>query len=235
MIQPIWSEAYLNQLATDAEQQINKDIQCIFEKQYIPITAGISINTLPSVVRSLKRITWRGRKLEPASWEELIALSPATIGGYIETSRSRPQWYAMHPTNPYDIRLYPTPDETFVTPNGLNPYGQLDNETACCISYWRDIDPTGTNPLALLPEYIDRRTRKAYILWRAFAQEGKGQNMSASAYYQKKYSFLIQSFRSINAHCFLASRYALGSGDIEVDNFRYPRPMLPSQFERVIY
>jgi hypothetical protein len=233
----IWTEQYLTQLANDAIQRMNIDMPVIFEKQYLLINTGQSVYTLPPVVRRLERITWLGKKLEPVSWEELTALSPMTVGGFIETSISRPQWYALHPTNPYDIRLYPTPDLTFDAASfaGLNPYAQLDNEQACCISYKRDIDLTGLILTAQLPTYIQRRTQKSYVLWKAFSQEGKGQNKNAAKFYEMKYQFLTSNFMKINAQCFLASRYSLGNGDTEIDNFRYPRPTLPTQFERVIY
>jgi len=229
----IWPEGYINQLGLDAEQQLNVDLPVIFQRAYIPTVAGQSIITLPSYVRSVLRVCWMGKKLEPVSWEELILLSPATVGGLVETSQSRPQWYAMHPTNPWDIRLYPTPNETF-TPTG-DPYSPILNENQCCISFLRDIDSTFADVTALLPAYIDRRSRKAYILWKAFAAEGKGQNLNASEYYASKYNFIVSQFKAINNYCFLSKRPSLGSGDLEVDNFRYPRPTLPTQFERTIY
>lgn len=229
----IWTDEYINQLAVDAEQQLNIDLPVIFQKAYIPIFAGVSVVTLPSYVRSLMRVTWRGKKLEPVSWEELIILSPATVGGYVETSEGRPWWYAMHPSNPYDIRLYPTPNETF-TPVG-DPYSPVINEPQCNISFLRNIDSTFTDLTAILPTYIDRRSRKAYILWKAFEAEGKGQNLNAAAYYKAKYEFIVTRFMAINNYCFLAKRPGLGEGDLEVDNFRYPKPTLPTNFERTIY
>ena len=229
----IWTNKYLDQLGLDAEQQLNQDLPVIFQRSYITVTAGVSVITLPNYVRNLLRITWRGRKLDPVSWEELTLLSPATVGGFIETSQSRPQWYAMHPTNPYDVRLYPTPDESFTSVG--DPYSPAVNEAKCCISFFRSIDSTFVDATALLPTYIDRRSRKAFILWKAFSAEGKGQNSKASNYYAKKYQFLINQFKAINNYCFLAKRYSLGTGDLEVDNFRYPRPLLPANFERTIY
>jgi hypothetical protein len=232
-VSTIWTDDYLDQLAVDAEQALNVDLPCIFQRAYIPTVAGESVITLPPYVRSLLRVSWMGKKLEPVSWEELILLSPATVGGIIETSQSRPQWYAHHPTNALDIRLYPTPNLTF-TPIG-DPYSPIINENQCCISFLRDIDTTYTDSTALLPTYVDRRSRKAYILWKAFAAEGKGQNLNAAAYYQNKYNFIVTQFMAINNGCFIAMRYSLGQGDLEVDDYRYPRPTLPTNFERTIY
>jgi hypothetical protein len=239
----IWSDAFINQLAADAEQQITRDVQCIFFRFYLPLTKGQSVYTLPSYVRSIKRVAYRNRKLDGANWEELsLMLSPATVfvspgnANNIESQQGRPLWYAMHPTNPYDIKLFPTPSESLDNPiiTAGNPYAPLDNEAHCTISCWRTIDFSDNN--LVLPSYIDRRIRKSYILSKAFEAEGKGQNLTASKYYKQLYNFLIDKFRAINNSCFISKKYSIEDGMITIDGFRYPRPILPSaSFERVIY
>lgn len=233
----IWTDDFLNQLAVDAEEDIQQEIECIFDRQYLPTVVGQSVYTLPDSIRAIKRITWRGRKLDPANWEDLQSLSPHTAyvdpADKVETSVSRPWWYALHPTNIHDIRFYPTPDETFDGITG-DPFSPGTNEPQCTISCWRNIDIT--NPLYSLPTYVDRRTRKAYILWKAFEKEGKGQNLSASKYYKQKYSFLIEQFRTINQAAFLSKRYSLDDGSLStLEARRYPKPSLPPQFERIIF
>jgi hypothetical protein len=179
--------------------------------------------------------------LDPVSFEEMTQLTPATVvlgnanSAYNEeTVVSRPLYYAMNPNAPYTIRLYPTPNLTLPATGG-NPYATLPNEQFCTLSYWREPDQILQNPTQLLPKYIDRRTRKAYILWKAYAAEGPGQNLKASMYYGKKYQFLIDRFRLINSGCFVGKKYQLGDGMLEVNNFRYPRPTLNPNFERVIF
>ena len=107
----IWSDSLLNQWQQDAKDYILNQVQCLFYKFYLPVQSGVSVYTLPAEVKSIKRVTWLGRKLEPLSWDELTIITPATVvvnsQTKIETSSSRPQWYALHPTNIKDIRLYP--------------------------------------------------------------------------------------------------------------------------------
>jgi hypothetical protein len=236
----IWTDDYLNQLQEDAQHYILNEIKCLFHKFYLPITEGQSVYTLPSKVKGVIRVTWLGRQLEPLSWDELTIITPATVvvnnSTKIETSISRPQWYAMHPTNLMDIRLYPTPDETFdQSPTTDNPYAVQYNEPHCNISCWRYIDDTGADPTAQLPLYILRRTVKAYVLWRAFAKEGIGQNLTASKYYKQKLDFLIDNFRLINDGTFVSKKYSLGDGDNGLESFRYPKPIYPANFERVLF
>lgn len=241
----IFQPPFLSQLATDAEQDINKRVQCIFYRFYLPVTTGLSVYTLPSYVRSVRKISWMGKYLDAENWEELQFLTPATVFDApgaptnVEASVSRPLYYAMHPTNPYDVRLYPCPDTTLdvsiFNPLGDDPYSPYPNEQHCTVSCWRNIDSTFGDPNSLLPTYIDRRTRKAFILWKAFSAEGKGQNLKAAAYYQQKYEFLVDRFGMINSGAFISKKYMIEDGMLVIDGFRYPRPFLPSNFERVYF
>lgn len=231
----IWTESFLNTLAADAIGQIAIDVNCIFARECMATVAGTSVYTLPAYVRTLRRVIWRGRGLDAVNWEELTLLSPVTVGGFIETSQSRPLYYAMHPSNLYDIRLYPTPVESFTTVGETNVYAPQANTPSCIIEYWREPDTTETVPAISLPPYIARRTKKAYIAWKAFSTEGKGQNLKAASYYQMKYNFLIEQFRMINEGTFVSKKYNIEDGMLGIDNFKYPKPFLNANFERVFF
>ena len=231
---PIWTDSFLNQLAEDAEHKIIADVPCLFQILSMPTTAGLSVYTLPSFIKGIKRITWLGRKVEPLSWEQFILMTPATVFlndiSKIETANSRPQWYTMHPTNVRDIRFYPTPDLSF--PGTDDPYSPSPT-SGCLISYWSFVDDSKSQ--TQLPFYIARRTQKAYILWKAFEQEGVGQDMRAAQYYKGLYEFLIENFKLINDGCFVSKRYSVGDGLFGLENYRYPKPMYPPNFERIIF
>lgn len=232
----IWSDAFLEQLAVDAEQAILLDVNCIYHRFHLTTVAGTSVYQLDELVRGIKRITWRGIKINPCSWEDLHSLSPHTAvvdaGNRVETSESRPFWYALHPSNIHSIRFYPTPNESFT--NTGDPFSPSPNESKCTISCWRNLDTS--NALYNLPLYIDRRTTKSYILWKAFEKEGKGQNLAASKYYAQKYKFLIEQFKSINQSPYVSKRYSLDDGTLStLEARRYPKPTLPPNFERTIY
>lgn len=236
----IWSDTFLNKLAVDAEQQINQDLQAIYYRFCLATVSGTMVYTLPSYVRSVLRVTWRGRGLDPVSWEEMGLLTPATVYvgpgnlGNINTVTGVPLYYGLNPTNPYDIRIFPTPNESLAA-DGDNPWGPTVNGAACIVSCWRTCDTSFTDPTLTLPPYIDRRTRKAWILWKAYSAEGKGQSTPAAEYYQVKYKFLIAQFRAINEGCFVSKKYAIDDGQLSINNFRYPKPLMPANFERVIF
>jgi hypothetical protein len=232
---PIWSDTYLNQVLLDAAFDINSEVPCLFHRFYLATTLGTSVYTLPDKVRGIKRITWRGIELDPLSWQEMEQMAPGLAfvdsGTKFEGSSSRPQFYALHPTNILDIKLYPTPSESFSAAGG-DPYSPTVNEERCTISCWRQVDTTITT--ASLPSYIDRRTRKAFALWKAFGKEGKGQNSNASNYYKSRYGFLIKMFTKINAGCFLSTRYQIDDG-LPPRGVKPAKPTLGPNFERVRY
>ena len=230
----LFTDDYLNQLSEDAEKRIVGDVPCLFHRFCLVTTIGKSVYTLPDKVKGVKRVTWRGRKVEYLTWDQFIILTPATVvlddTRKIESTTSRPLWYTIHPTNIHDIRFYPSPDESF---DGSGDPWSPSSGPQCIISCWRHVD--STDPTASLPNYIDRRTKKAYILWKAFEKDGKGQNLKASKFYENLYKFLISEFKLINAGCFVSRKYGLGDGIFGIENYRYPKPILPPNFERIIY
>jgi len=226
----IWDSSYLADLNEAAGQQISTDLNCIYNRSFLEIESGTSVYQLPCLLRSLLKITYRGNKIWPINWDQFVALSPNSVFldaiTNIETTISKPRFYTQHPTNILDVRFYPTPSDDFTTSG--DPFSPLVNEEKCIVSYYQQIDTTDNR--LTLPTYIDRRTRKAYVLWQAFMQEGRGQDLKASEYYHMKYEYLINKFRQINSGCYVSKRYSLGESGI--DNYRLPKPVLPSNYER---
>jgi len=224
----IWTDALLDQLAADAQSDISVQVNCLFHRFYLATTAGTAEYTLPAKVRGVTRITWRGKKIDPTSWLDIEIWYNGSQ--FIDPSQSTPQFYALNPNNVKKIRFYPSPDESFAATG--DPYAPTANESKCLISCWRSVE-SGV-AAATLPSYTERRTIKAYVLWRAFEKEGKGQNLTAAAYYKRKYEFLISQFRRINEGAYIAKRYALGE-DALLNQSRPAKPVLPANFERTIF
>lgn len=225
----IWTDDQLNQWSDDALGQIASDVHCIYVREPIEIQKGNSFYELPPYVRTLRRVAWRGRSLFALSWIEMDLLAPTTSG--FDTPIGVPKFYAMAPEAPYAIRLFPIPNESF-SATGFDPYAPQPNQSNCIIDFYRVPEATGASAL---PHYIQRRTLKAYVLWKAFAAEGKGQDLKASQFYLSKYQLLIEYFRHINEGCFVAKRYSLEDATLLQKNFRVPKPVLNSNFERIYY
>lgn len=239
----IWSDSQLHQWSIDSLGQIAADVNCIWARECLAIERGQSLYRLPTYLRTLQRVTWRGKSLDPVSWEEMTLLSPTTVVLGVGSSANRestggvPLFYSQHPTDPYEIRLFPTPGESLTVAGEPNPYAPTPHSPSCIISYWRtpDTNLISPDPVISLPPYVQRRMQKAYVLWKAFAAEGKGQDLAASAFYQSKYTYLIGQFRLINEGTYISKRYSLADGMLDPMSFRYPKPTLNSNFERVIF
>lgn len=234
----IWSEDYLNQQLINAGEDVAQKVQCLWQRFTTNVQQNVSVYTLPPFVRSILNIQWRGYYLDKANWEDLQILTPATVfvspgnSENVETTSGRPLWYALHPTNPYDFRLFPTPSETFISDPSDDPYSP-DSGPHCIIECYRSQDDN--DPAGVIPRYIDRRIRKAYVLSKAFRIRGKGQNLKAAEYYQAKYDYLISEFNIINQQPYVGKRYGLDDDSLDYNSLRYPKPTLNPNFERTIY
>lgn len=227
----IWADSYLDRLRADGEQDMCNRVPCLFHRFAIQITANTSVYTLPVKTSRIRRVTWLGRKLDPITFEDMTLINPNFV--YADANNktdipvsSKPDYYMLHPTNLNDIRFYPCPD-TSITIDGANVYG-VGTDTNVIISCFRNID--GTNEAFQLPDYIYRRSIKAYVLWKAFAAEGKGQNMAASNYYRSKYEYYVKMFIKLNEDSFVSKKYSLSS-NIMTGPLK-ARPVLPANFER---
>lgn len=222
----IWSDAYIAQLTEDANKRIVQEVNCLYHRFMFATTAQTAIYTLPSKVRGVLRITVKGVPLDPVGWSDFQAIqfsSPTGAGVNLGT----PRIYALNYSNILAIGFYPTPDTSFVAAG--DPYSP-DSSEKCIISCWRNIDIT--DAASRLPDYIARRTQKAYVLWKAFGKEGRGQNLAAASYYEKKFFFLIDKFRKINEGAFVGKIYELGGSSTRA-LARPLAPRLPSNYSAV--
>lgn len=229
---PIWDDIYLNTLLSDAEDYIYTAVNCIFDRYGLAITAGQSVYTLPSYTKNILRITYKGKRLFPLNFQQFCILNPASAvvseTYKLESASSTPLYYVKHPTNFYDIRLYPTPSETIDAPTS-NLFGS-NISSGVIISCYRT--PATTSAWLYLPIYLIRRIKKAYLLWKSFAKEGKGQNLQASVYYKDKLDFLINSLKECNSNVFIGKQRRLGDTLWPITLATPGRPVLPSDYPR---
>lgn len=228
----IWDESYLNTLLDDAESYLTSAVDCIFDRISLAVTLGQSVYTLDACITRILRVTWKGKKLTPLSFDQFCILNPASAvvneSTKIESPNSIPQFYVRHPSNYRDIRFWPTPNET-ISAGTSNLFGSAIN-TCVIISCYRT--ESTSQPYLQLPSYLIRRIKKAYVLWKAFAKEGKGQDLQASIYFKKKLDILIGFLKQINSNVYLGKQRVLADALYE-GRFATPgRPILPPDYPR---
>ncbi len=230
----VWQDSFLDALGNDCEDDTINQVDYLFARISLATVQGQSVYQLPAYVRSVARITWRGYKVWPISWRQMTDLSPVSMvideTEKYEAPQSRPRFYCFHPMDIRSIRFFPTPNETLVQ-NDTKCFDSEGIRDVCALSVWRG--PDYTDPQWSIPEYLSRRTKKAFVLNQAFLKEGKGQNLTASEYYKSKYDFLIKLLKKVNSGHFVSRRPRLNES-FNLDGFgRHPhRPILPPNYSR---
>lgn len=120
------------------EQVVEEDIivthKLLVDRYLVPITEGVSQYQLPDWVTSIRRITYRGRQLDPFSGQELI-----NSGSTPERSiQGEPKEYVYNYLGERIIKLYPAPSETLST-IGDRWSGSIIRET-CIVECFRAPD-----------------------------------------------------------------------------------------------
>src|SRR5512140_977981 len=97
----IWDESYLLSKLEEAERDAVGKVDYLFYRFTLGVTQGLSTVTLPSYVRKISRITWKGYKVWPISWREMKDLNPSAAvvsdDERYETSQGKPFYYCLHP------------------------------------------------------------------------------------------------------------------------------------------
>lgn len=212
----IWTTSYLNDLALEAEIAIAEEVPCIIDRINLNTEAFLNTYQLPDYVSNIRAVYWLGIRLDPIAQIEVpdwpisysnegagtfelttYESSAFAVSSYTSTGpASKPEvyWFSTYGEN--ILRFFPIPTDTILS-SGTGLWGPQIS-SAVIVEFYRV--PDGVN--WKIPEYIRKRTIKAYVLWKAFAREGDGQNLKASRYWANKYIILIARAKRIvdNVH-----------------------------------
>lgn len=184
----IWTDAYLTQLIHDGEEDISVRVDCLFKRDSFTITAGNALYGLQDGLTDILQVTWLGKVLQPLTNYVLMRSDPKYM-----TNQSTPLYYSSDADGPSIIRFYPVPNVAVA--QVVNTYNLTGIQNGVIISYYYSAQPGN---LLTIPPWVAKRLVKLYVLYRAFAKEGKGQRLDLSVYYFKKYEKLIKHFTVLN-------------------------------------
>lgn len=174
----LFSAATITRFANEGENDFCNDRNCIVNRVALSIVNGTSEYTLSDTVQNIRRVTWKGKKLDPLPHRELrdYFQNAGQIG--------QPFWYVFNNIGTNKIKFFPTPNETIASISS-NLYGsEIANRVI--VDYYIVPD----NVTYTLPSYFRRRLLKVYVLKACFAIEGQGQNIKSARYFDKKYNTL---------------------------------------------
>lgn len=223
----LWTDEYLLQLREDGEVELSTEIPLLIYRYPLEIISGQSEYTLPEGIQDILRITYKGFKVYPYSTrlgiEEGMEVRPDA------STTGRPNYYVTRYNNWDTIKFFPTPNENLST-DELTKDTRTGILSQCIITCYLRADVSGNS--IRIPEYIRRQFTKYYVMYRAYAKEGKSQNIQASNYFKQKWQFTKTEFKNIvykMPSCINASILPFNSR-----RFRPTRPVLPAQFGRIV-
>lgn len=217
---PIWTQTYLDQLASDAEEDIAKKIDCLFARTALSIVNGTALYDLPAKYKNIYQVSWKGKRLEPLTRHILSLVDHDYLN-----NKSTPEFYSAEADGTGKIRFYPIPNVTIASVT-TNLYGSAIPDRVI-VSYF--YVPDTANTVLSIPRWISRRLIKSYVLHKAFKIEGKGQNIEMSDYWHNKYLLGLEALKLATTNTNLIG-HRRSPGHVFQTGFKPAKPVWPAKF-----
>ncbi len=180
---PVWTPEQLNRWTLQAEETFIREYNCIIDRVALPIVSGTDLYTLDDNVCNIRRVTYRGKKLDPLTHRDQREYLDGPIPSGTPTA------YIFQNVGDMTIRLFPNPSET-LSVNQIDLHNPENIRIQCIVEFY-------TMPVVgkyALPDFFRRRLLKSYVLKRAFLSEQKGQDIKASRYWEKKWDVMLHLY-----------------------------------------
>lgn len=182
---PLFSSAELLRHYNQGENIFSDEHPFLVDRLAITIVAGTSVYTLPDYVRSIKRITYLGKYLDPLTRrDQREAFQSAT-------QRGRPFWYVFNNIGLNKIQLFPVPD-TLVA-GVTNLWSVASITTGVIVEFYRVTD----NSTFVLPSWIKRQLLKQYVAAQCYRMDGRGNNLKLATYFEKRWALRKEEFSGL--------------------------------------
>lgn len=179
---PLWNSTQIIRFSQEGENDFVNEFPCILTRLSLPVVQNQAVYTLPDTVRSIRRITWKGEKLDPLGQRNMREVfSYATQVG-------KPYWYIFNNVGANNIQFFPIPDQT-INPSGEDVWSTAI-KTEVIVEFF--IMPDFAN--LVIPQYFRRRLLKTYVMKNCFSVEGQGQNLKNRDYFTQRWALLKQKY-----------------------------------------
>lgn len=181
----LFSTDTITRFAQEGESDFCSEKPCIIKRVALTIVSGTATYTLSDDVLSIRRIAWKGQKLDPLPQRAAREIFQGA------SQSGTPFWYIFNNIGQNKIQFFPAPVVNIAT-TASNLYGsEIANRVI--VEYWQAPDYT----TAIIPSYMRRRLLKAYVLKSCFAIEGAGQNLKNVGYFEDKYRNLKRLYTQL--------------------------------------
>jgi hypothetical protein len=213
----IFDDATIQRFSDQGEFKFAADTDCIIDRISLSVVAGTNQYTLPDYVLNVRRVTWRGKWMEPISHRKFRE------GYFPFSAQSEPTQYIYNNIGAQKIQFFPTPSETIAAAT-TNLYGS-SIDTSVIVEFSRIPDYVTFT----IPTWFRRYLLKNYVLKMCFAIESKGQNLKAVNYFTEKYQALHDAYVSLLEDFINHPRNLMASSYPILRN-RPASPVLPANF-----
>lgn len=204
----------VDRFAAEGEQDFADDARCILARTALSIVANTHTYAVSDRTLSIRRITWKGKKLDPLPQRNFREVFQSA------TQVGTPFWYVYNNIGLGQIRFFPTPPETIAAVTNDLYGSEIANRVI--VDYFR----TSNGTTFQIPLYIRRRLLKAYVLQGCFNLQGPGQNLKAAKYYSEKYKTLKDAYIQLLQELHSKPRKLVVNG-FTASNFFPAQPILP--------
>ncbi len=178
---PTLSTSIIQRFFNQGENEISQEYNLLVDRYSIATTIGVSTYTIPDYVKSIRRITYLGIKLNPLPKREFRnSFQPGTMQG-------RPYWYIYNDTGINQIQLYPIPNANIA--QVVNVW-DTDIPNGVIVEFFRLNDNTNF----ILPDYCRNYLLKKYVGKMIFTIDGPSQSTKLAQYFGKQWEFWKQNF-----------------------------------------
>lgn len=239
----IWSNATISRFAQEAENEIASEVHCIIVRLSLQIQSFVPAYSIPSDCLSLRRVTWKGKKLDALGTrpiDEYRVTNPNFIFGAFDSAAFTSAFYINSTSvgtpagTPYAywfssfgenvISLLPIPNSAIAFNSGDLFLGDVI-QNSFVVEYWAY--PDFNSSTQRIPAWIRRRIIKSYVLYKCMSQEGPGYDEVGSKFYKSLYEMQLQRLRQVNERIFYSKPQNLGD---ERSRFILARPILKYKY-----
>lgn len=178
----IWTDSTITRFSNNGEQAFTDEYPCIIKRIALTINANVPLYTLPDDVRSIRRISYQGQKLDPLGQRNMreVFNNPTQVG--------TPFWYIFNNLGQNNIQFFPIPPQA-ITPSGLNLFAEAI-PVDVIVEYFTQPDFN----TYIIPMYFRRRLLKPYVVKMCFTVENQGQNVKYSKYWDQRWLLLKEKY-----------------------------------------
>lgn len=224
----LWDDITLERYLVDAQSKITSSYNIIWIRFPMAITANQNTYVIPTNVKEITRMTWKGYPVNLLSQQEIALLSPT----YMNQVSSQPRWAYMSYEGYHTLRLYPGPSQSLPILSDQNTiYTDQNILSEFVISCFVYTDAcTG---YVEIPDFLAMPLIRYYVMWKCYSREGLAQNLELAEYYKGKWTSQLAVNLATYRKVFTSKKTQYT--DVAVQRpWRRARPILPPNFGTLV-